>query len=71
MLRKNIGSQILLFATMAMMDDRLWGGQPTIRVKENPEKECPICHTMHDGKHLCCCGDCFRALVKKHKEERK
>lgn len=25
MLRKNIGSQILLFSTMAMMDERLWG----------------------------------------------
>lgn len=61
----------LLFMTMAMGSDMWGGGGTAVKEKAKPQKECPTCHTMHDGKHLCCCGDCFRTLVKKQKEERK
>ena len=61
----------LLFATMAMNSDMWGGGAPAPAVKEKPKKECPICHTMHDGKHMCCSGDCFRALKERQRAERK
>jgi len=71
MRKSKMGSMAVMMATMAMaMDPSMFGGGITTRVREKPKKECPNCHTMHDGKHLSCSGSCYKTLVEKQRNAR-